>query len=278
MSAGLDPARARRYLLGLATEEEGAALEREYFERDDVVERIAAAEDDLIEDYLAGQLETSERERFERSYLAAPHHRVRVDTVQRLMARAAQLPVRPASAVAPPPAKVATRYMPWLALAASLLVGAGAWWMFVPSGRDAPLSERRSDSPSQPPPPAGAAQAPTTPRVFALSLSPVAVRGSGDSLRAVLPAATDIVALELQGDGESRSLAPTRAAIRTVAGLEVWRGPAAVSPGRPAGVLARIDVPAAHLPADDYLVSLFGRDGAGAEVEWAQYFLRLRNP
>ena len=76
MRAISETARARRYLLGEASEEECASLEQEYFERQEALERIEAAEDDLIEDYLAGQLTAADRDRFERGYLSSPQHRV----------------------------------------------------------------------------------------------------------------------------------------------------------------------------------------------------------
>jgi hypothetical protein len=41
-------------------------------------------------------------------------------------------------------------------------------------------------------------------------------------------------------------------------------------------MVARIDVPAASLPADDYLITLYGADETGTEHEWNQYFVRLR--
>ena len=71
MSPGLDAAQARRYLLGQATEAERSALELEYFHSDEAVDRMAAAEDDLIEDYLSDRLDPVERGLFERDYLAA---------------------------------------------------------------------------------------------------------------------------------------------------------------------------------------------------------------
>jgi len=40
--------------------------------------------------------------------------------------------------------------------------------------------------------------------------------------------------------------------------------------------VARAEVPARTLATDDYVVTLFGADPTGREVEWAQYFLRVR--
>jgi hypothetical protein len=279
MTAISESARARRYLLGEASEEECAVLEQEYFERQEVLDRIAAAEDELIEDYLAGQLTTADRARFERSYLSAPQHRVRVETVRRLIEQGAR-----ASMVGPQrmPAAWPKRIMrsgPWLALAASILVVASvAFWMLPFGGPPADVARNRTTQPAPAPPPERATPAPSTiPSVFALAVSPVAVRGASDSPAAVIPAGTDLVAIRLQRDGENRNITARRASIHTVGGREAWQGPVAAAPEALPGVAASIEVPAAAIPADDYLITLFGSDQRGVETEWAQYFLRVRD-
>ena len=73
-----DSTQLRRYVLGALTEDERAAIEHEYFERADVLDRVCGAEDDLIDDYLSNRLAAEEHERFERHYLATPRHRTRV--------------------------------------------------------------------------------------------------------------------------------------------------------------------------------------------------------
>jgi hypothetical protein len=275
MSAMLEAARARRYLLRQASDEESAVLEQEYFEHPDALDRIAEAEEDLIEDYLSGQLSAVDREHFERAYLAVPHHRVRVETIRRLMAHAAQ-------AAPPAPPKVlpftARRFIgstSLLALAASILVVASvALWMLSPfGGRPAEVAESRGpQSPAATPPAATPASAP---RIVALLLSPVAVRGASDSAAAAIPDGTDIVAITLESDGEARKLAPRRASIHAVGGRDVWQG-AASTTGLGPGAIARLEVPASALAADDYVITLFGADRAGRESERAQYFLRVR--
>jgi hypothetical protein len=65
-------------VLGALTEDERARIEEDYFERAGVLDRVCAAEDDLIDDYLSGRLVSDDHERFERYYLASPHHRTRV--------------------------------------------------------------------------------------------------------------------------------------------------------------------------------------------------------
>jgi hypothetical protein len=275
MSTMLEAARARRYLLRQASDEEAAALEQEYFEHPDALDRIAAAEEDLIEDYLSGQLSAADREHFDRAYLSVPHHRIRVETIRRLMANAAQ-------SAPPAPRKVlpftARRFLGsagMLALAASILVAAAAaLWMLSPfGGRSAEVAG--SGAP-QPPVAAAPAAAPASaPRVVALFVSPVAVRGASDSPPATIPEGTDVVALSLESDGDARNLTPVRASIQVVGGREVWQGIASTT-GLGPGAIARLEVPASALAANDYVITLLGADRAGRESEWAQYFLRVR--
>ena len=260
MSAGLDAAQARRYLLAQATEEERSALELEYFHSEQAVDRIAAAEDDLIDDYLSDRLDPVERGLFERDYLAAPNHRRRVETIRQLLASTSRSESAPA--------------MDWsrqrLALAAALvLFAAGSLWVFTTSrGERGVVVEKSSPTVSTPPsfPVQPPTSAPAAPRVLAVSISPVTVRSAAGAPAVIVPAGTDIVALSLEGEPDGRNGAGGRGSIRTVSGDEIWQGPATVTGDLPAGVLARIDVPAARLPADDYVVTLFE----------TRYFLRVR--
>jgi hypothetical protein len=109
-----------------------------------------------------------------------------------------------------------------------------------------------------------------------LTLSPVGVRGGTESPPAAIPAGTDVVVLRLEGDAESRKLTARRASIRTVEGRDAWQGAVTSDNNPPPGTVARLDVPAANLPADDYVITLYGTNQAGAEMAWAQYFLRVR--
>jgi hypothetical protein len=247
-------------LLGQATEEERSALELDYFHSEEAVDRIAAAEDDLIEDYLSDRLDQVERGLFERDYLAAPNHRRRVETIRQLLASTSRTEPGPA--------------MDWsrqrLALAAALvLFAAGSLWVFTSSrGERGVVVEKSSPAVSTPPslPGQPPTTAPAAPRVFAVSISPVTVRSAAGAPAVVVPAGTDIVALSLEGEPDGRTGAGGRGSIRTVSGGEIWQGPATVTGDLPAGVIARLDVPAARLPPDDYVVTLFG----------TRYFLRVR--
>lgn len=277
MSTISEVVEARRYLLGRATDAERAALEQAYFEHDDVLDRIAAVEDDLIEDYLAGTLSPSDHARFERSYLVAPHRRDRVEAIRRVKALAAARRAeqsRPRASVLR--WRGVTRQTAWLALAASVVMMASivAWDLarsarragstvsqFQPQG--APASGERR--------PRGASAS----RVVAMAIVPIGVRGDGATPTVIVPAGAESVVLPLGTDVDTRQLSVARASMRRVGGDEIWNGPVEIEPNG-AAIVGRITVPAAGLVSDDFVITVFGRDRAGVEHEGARYMLRIR--
>lgn len=256
---------ARRYLLGDASEDECEALEQEYFRNPDAADHIARVEEDLIEEYLEGRLIAAEREAFERHYLISPGHRIRMEAIRRLRRR-------------PIARRISVR--PWFTIAAALFVIIiGTAWLFLaqPARNDRTTSGSGGSTPSPVAAsrePAGQAPAPA-PRIFALSLPPISVRSSDAATVRRVPTGTDVVRLQLQGDSPVILQQP-RVSIETVEGREVWRGPAVTGDRPSEGILARSDVPADKLPANDYVVRLFGRDASGGEREHARYFLGVR--
>lgn len=276
-----DSVRLRRYLLGDATDAEMAATEERYFEDERALDALMAEEERLIEDYLAGQLAPGERRRFEQSYLASPEHRRRVETIRALTAAA--------SAAASASAARPTRFLYLgLAAAAAILLAAGLWMNEARTGNEEtaavtpPSTGERAAAPA-PRPPAAPTPEPvpppraTLPRVFAVAISPVAVRSADDAGGDILlPPAIDVVAVELQGDPPGRPGGEVRVIVRTVTGEEVWRGPARIPDPPAAGVAARAEIPAARLPADDYVVSLRTGSGAAGDAEAYRYFVRVR--
>jgi hypothetical protein len=264
-----DPAvsSARRYLLGQSGEEECAAIEREYFADATALDRITAVEDDLVEDYLAGRLAGDERDGFEKHYLASAPHRTRVETIRRLIAMPADGPLL-----------VRRSSFRYLAIAATLLMAVGVLWRVVPrppehSGASEHSGAREhSGAPERP-----AASAQPDQRVFAVSLSPIAVRSAENRPAVVIPAGIDVLALQLEGDTGSARATNARAVIQTVAGDAIWQGSASSTPDLPAGVIARFDVPASRLGVDDYIVVLLESDAGNAERERNRYVLRLRS-
>lgn len=270
MNADPGVSTARRYLLGQSGEDECAAIENEYFANEAVVDRIAAVEEDLVEDYLAGRLQADDRRQFESYYLASPQHQARVETIRRLSALSEDDRFRTVTGVESP---AGTRSLRYLALAAGILIAAGALWTIIPHRPPAATSVATQPAPA----PAPALPVPAARQIFAVSLSPIAVRSASDSQNVVVPAGTDVVALQLEGGANPATATNARAVIQTVAGDEVWRGLASSSTDLPAGTIARFEVPASRLGIDDYIVILFDTDAAGTERERNRYVLRARS-
>jgi len=259
MTADRDASRARRYLLGQVDAPTADAFEEALFRDDQTLEQGEAAEEALIEDYLGGRLSGEDRARFEQHYLAAPRHRIRVETVRRLIAAAPRQPRwRSVSILVP------------LAAAATVILALGMWWVYS-SRRPPDDVQTRISAPT---PRDRNLAAPKPPRVFATSLSPITLRSAAAAAVVEIPDGTDIVSLRLLGDAARLTAAAARAVIRTVAGDAVWQGDASVT-DLPGGSIARVDVPASVLRPDDYIVEL--RIGpAAADHEVYRYVLRMR--
>lgn len=265
-----DPQTARRYLLRETSEEESLEIEREYFADQRVQEAIATAEDTLIEDYLDGALAGDERTRFERTYLASAGHRRRVDTIRRLQQAASTRGTAPSvdqvAIKERRSGRITSGRALALALAATVVLAAGvATWMRSGSHREStpPVSSAGHDA-SAP----RATEA--APRVFAFTVPRMTLRGAADEAALVIPPDTAIVRLEIGIDAAARDI--TRGAIRSVEGNDVWDGPVRVTTGAPAGTVASLDVPAARLRPDDYIITVTTAE----RVEAGRYALHVR--
>ena len=75
----------RRYLLGELPEADQVRLEQQYFSDADFFEQVLIVEDQLIDDYLRGQLRRRERDRFEQHCLASTKRRERVELARALI-------------------------------------------------------------------------------------------------------------------------------------------------------------------------------------------------
>jgi hypothetical protein len=124
-------------------------------------------------------------------------------------------------------------------------------------------------------PPPTSSQRPA--RIVSLALSPVLLRGQQAPAGLRIPAGTDSLVLELEGDRSAlpATPAPLVAILETVEGRVVWRGEArqARNAGKPS-LVATARVPAAELAAGDYLLALSTREADGTLY---RYFFRV-NP
>src|SRR5215470_8373346 len=74
-----------RYLLRDLPEQERMEIEDRYITDGDIYEQLLVAEDELIDDYVRGELSARDRELFERNFLTSPGRRERVKSARTLM-------------------------------------------------------------------------------------------------------------------------------------------------------------------------------------------------
>lgn len=269
-----DDQTARRYLLGDLPEDEAAALEELYFASQDALDQMRGAEEDLLDEYVAGSLPPAERRRFEARLLGSPLQRKRLAA-----ARALRLAGR-AVAGGPVRWRPAARLVGTLAAAALVAVG---WQRLRPKPAEPPVvSPRASLSPGAGPPATAASLPPAAPEPpgagataeFAVALAPVLTRSGGGPGAIHIPAHTTQVRLELRGEaGVLAAGAKPWASVTTVEGEPVFAGPAQLpAAGDRPGLLATLRLPAELLVPNDYVVALSG--GAGGEPT-ARYFLQV---
>jgi hypothetical protein len=262
---------ARRYLLGEVGDAERERIEQEFFADEAMLERMEAAEEALIEDYLANGLSPDSRSRFEREYLSLPHRRARVETTRALIAAAAGAHPAPGRSSVAALVRRPAMWASSVAAAALVLIAVGTWWeagvsrgtrtgaidAVARSGADAAAPLRESV------------------HTFAVSLLPVGTRSAGTRPDVIVPVGTDLVVLRLAADPGDAPFANGRAVVRTVSGDEVWSGPATSASDRASGIAASIAVPAPRLGPDDYVITLFAVSPQGADREASRYFLRI---
>jgi hypothetical protein len=264
---------ARRYLLGEATDEERLRVEQAYFADEAALDRLEAEEEALIEDYACGDLSSAERRQFERELMSRPHRRARVAMVRALMAAARGAGARDDHPASPAAKRWFARPFA-LAAAAVVILVAGIWSIGVSQRARGGGSSQTASAPSTSAPSTQAAH--PAPRIVAVSLFPDAVRSAGAAPVIVVADGTAVVQLSLGAEPGDARADRARAVVRTVTGEEVWRGSAAPSADLPPGLAARVEVPAARLRADDYVLTLFSTSPDGVEREGYRYYLRVR--
>jgi len=117
-----DTERLHRYLLGRLSAAEDDAVEAAYLAGDDAFRRLLAAEEELIDAYVAGALSEADRRRFEEHFLASPARRERV-AFARALARLPPAETSSAAATqAPAPTRPRPRHLAWAGLAAALML------------------------------------------------------------------------------------------------------------------------------------------------------------
>jgi hypothetical protein len=297
---------AVRYLLGTATEQEKTVIEETLFKDPAALEEVAAVEDELIDDYLSGELTGDERSAFESAYFATAERRERINFARMLRQRLAGTGAKPP--LAPPRTRGRAVPSPIFLAAAAVLFAILAFVFGMDSVRAhrqvrellaerSAATQRELELSRQ----VGEAQAQaerldrqvaqerseterlsreiedlqtSAAKTASLTLIAGLVRGGGN-----VPAvrvAPDTVSLRLTAPMQV-SYPSYRAAVQTPEGKTLWRGPA-----RPAaaggGPSISVTVPGKDLPPGDYILSVTGVTTAGREEPAADFSFRVKKP
>ena len=280
-----------RYLLGEMAEAERDAFEDRYFGDDEVYERLAAVEGELLDDYVRGRLPAARRAALETTLLATPGGRERL-AFARALAERAPVAVSVAGRVG-----LMALLASWFGghrsiavaglAATALAVVAGVSWLALQRESEAPPPERAhtpapepapvpspAPSPAPPapapqpaPPPDTPAPAPPPSRsVVAFAFGAQTVRNVQE-LR-VLRVPRDAETVRLRLDFEPDEHARYTAVLRTAEGREVLRRSGLAS--RRAGEVERVtlDLPASRLADEEYVLALEGPGEAGVVADY----------
>lgn len=297
---------ARRYLLGQLPAAEQEALETQFFAESEQLEEIWATENQLVDEYVRGQLNRAEHAQFEQYYLDSQPHRDRVALARQLLSTIDQATTR--SAETTQTAAPWANFWAWLrgpqlawAMAAALLFVAflvGAKRMreqaqfraqlaaqTAQQQRERELAEQRAAAQTQAnerrtaelaererlrtTTPAPSATPPAQPpKVFAFVLSAGLLRGSGTPQPLTIPRNTSQVELRMRL--ENSDYANYQIKLRTVEGSEILSRNQLKSRANQLAVV----LPASKLPAGDYILTLSGVQ-ANAVEEVNRYFFRV---
>ncbi len=274
-----------RYLLGDVTSPEQERVEEAYVSEGEAFHELLAAEEDLIDAYVAGSLSAADRLRFEQHFLASPARRERV-AFARDLAR-----LEPRHVVAPAAPSHRPAWLPVAAVLAPMLL-AGAWLLGRMSTldervrqagaeREAALergqaSERRASELEQRV--AGLvedlarARAGEAAAVAAWVLAPGLERGSAAPAFPLSPT-TEWVRLRLVLEDDPHPL--YEVSVETADGQMVARSSRLRSRAGVGGRAVEVMVPAASLKTGTYVVSVKGTSERGASEGVANYHLRV---
>ena len=259
MPEALDDNTIRRYLLGLAEDLEQQQVEDALLADDAGTRQIAIVEDELVEQYLGGELNRAEKAAFETHFLA---HNTRRENLR--FAKALQQYIKDHPEPATTPSRTAWFTMPRFALAAAVLVILAAAWLAVINRPSAPVQTAQNQAvPAEKAVPA---------YPYVLALSPVLLRGAGSEPVLDQRPASESIEIRLalpQGTSEFTSYSATLA---TVEGREI---------ARQSGLKAEngsvtLMVPTSSLARGDWRVALSGTTSKGKTAAISSYYFRAR--
>jgi hypothetical protein len=298
----IDDALLVRYLVGATSDAETEWIDELSVADETVAARVAAVENDLVDQYVAGALRGETRERFEAQYLSSAAGRAKVQFAQTLRtytSRADEVPV---------PRRMIGRVPGW-ALAAVLVLAAATAFLFVENAR---LRRDRSDIQAaragieervrvlQERLTASETANGETARQLALARQALAhldqrtdrqrpaatlatfllrpaTRGAGNNPAIAIPRGANAIVLQLAGEADD--FAAFRAELKAMSSDAIlWRS-GRIPVGTAAGEkVVAVTVPSNLLKPQQYLLQLVGIAASGSEELLSGYPFRIVSP
>jgi hypothetical protein len=239
----------RRYLLGAADAETMREIEQRLFSDDQVFwERVAIAEDELVDECADGALEGEELALFDANFLVTAERRAKLEFARALGRYARQQEPRRHSLS--DWLRVPAAVPRWAMAAAAVLVllVPAVVWQFAPTG--------------------------PRPASVAVSLVPGLLRAAGGEIVRVLPApGCEVVHLDLTAGTEP--YAAYAATVHDENGEAVWSQHKLTGVARAGSVSVRLTLPCELLPEGDYWVRLSGLSPGQAPAPLDRYDFRV---
>lgn len=278
-----------RYLLGDVSDEERVRLEESYFADDSLFEQLLASEDELIDDYVRGELLEPQRKLFESHFLNSLERRRKLAFAESFTQYVSEAPrAFSASERETWPNRIAgwlsihgsaARWALAVAGAVVLIVGAGLvpenWRLRAQlrqmQAEQTELRQREKDLNRQlaqhtVPPSGNAAQkAPggeagsqshSLP-IVALALAPGLLRGNAEQKTLVIPHGPHLVRLQLNVGG-LQAYESYIGTLKTVEGVRVWTKEGLTAMPQSEAHMVAMEVPSGLLGNKDYVVELRG--------------------
>jgi hypothetical protein len=270
----------QNYLLGNLSEQAQVQVEDRAFADPGYLAAVEAAEADLIDAYVRGELTPPDRRQFERLFLVSPQRRNKIEFAKALVRVSAEMgPVQP---IAPPRRSIFEFFRTWnpafqvgAAMAALILFAGVIWLIKENSGLRGQLTalqaqqQRPAPKPNPPSPTPPEIQHPE-PVVPALLFLPGLTRAESRLQEMTIPPTAQLAHMELQL--EPRDDYPQyRVELHTRSGQDILT----LANLRKRGKSVSFDLPAGILPPGDYELALKGLSN-GEPTDLAYHYFRVR--
>ncbi len=258
----------RLYLLGQLPEEERLELEQQFFSDTEAFELVEALEDELVQDYVAGDLPRAQRELLERQLGSMPGMQARLEFA-RTLHRKTRLQAVPATPRGWLSGWLHAPRLWQLAAAACLGVLLIAIAIAVRSGRTSRAPIEIARTPTETP-----AHPTSEPNVFALVLTPGLSRAAGDGGRYTMPRNATEVQIKAEFSPKAHYQRYS-ARLKTADGVSVWSGEVREVQRQSDKLHAIVQIPADRIAPNEYVLTLSGITSSGALEDVEDYSFRV---